>query len=193
MPQPIVAPPPAPPPPGFTQRKSPLGYTEYVVPPQHESEYFNNPNIRAMTQGDVVYYRQATDVPSTRTHERIHVGQNQLQQHPGVTQVMDALPAYAQRLMLPGMVASGKPETEPAAYLFNTPFTGPLQNEQQDWYNKYINLVYRADPRNTYNVEAAMPPALVSRNIATQPRPVGPPAPIPQMQERSLLDLVMGR
>ena len=195
------------------KRKSPLGYPEVVVPPDMYAEYglTGDTAARAMPSG-VTYYRQSQDVPDIRTHERIHIGQYQLQKQPTLLDVIQALKVFTDANYLSNQKNA---ESEIPAYEFSTPidpqkkaaiypqswtreranaiqaYTAYAQKQQQA-FNNYINLIYRLNPQSSFNVEAAMPDNLMTNYIRNVPRPVPPPPTVP-MEPRGLLDALFGR
>lgn len=195
------------------QRKSPLGYTETVVPPSLQSQYLRPGNM-ASTIGRSVYYRsQYADDPDVTTHERIHVGQNELSRTPTKEQIRGVLPGWTVNLG----AESASPAEEPPAYYFSSPAKTPDeataiypktpmfakardaaargaaagQRQQQDAYNAYVDLLYQLNPQQTAPVEAAMPDKLEREYVKTHPRPYAQQ--YPQMQEESLWHGIFGR
>ena len=176
---------------GLVERKSPLGYTEYVVPDSVRGRYLS-PATMAVTHGNTVYYgANVADDPVTQAHERMHVGQNQIAD-PGTDAVARALSPFTKTW---GDSDHGREYSyEEPAYDFSNPIdpvkspprSAEVAGAQQRAYNNYINLLYGTSHGNSHHVEAAAPERLERRYIETVPRPMLPPGPV--MKERSLLD-----
>ena len=200
------------------ERRSPLGYREVSVDPSstYGKLLFDaqSPDTSAIAIPDsrTNYFKSPHyNKPSTVTHERIHQGQFNLPNQPSLESIIQALSPINLPDLTRGYASVGPNRSdplEPPAYTFQqvdaattsvltksadpaaTPSYSyqPIGNRQQLAFNNYIDLMYRANPRSSYHLEAAMPDPLMTEYIRSHPRPA--PGQAIQPSPQSLLDLI---
>lgn len=198
------------------ERRSPLGYREVSVDPEslYGKRLFDahTPDTSAIAIPDTRtnYFKSSHyNNPRVATHERIHQGQFNLANQPSLESIIQALAPINLPDLTRGYASGGpgKPDPlEPPAYTFQqvdsptayvltkqaTPTSSysyqPIGNRQQLAFNNYIDLMYRANPRTSYHLEAAMPDPLMTEYIRSHPRPA--PGQAIQPSPQSLLDLI---
>jgi hypothetical protein len=200
------------------ERHSPLGYREVSVDPEslYGKRIFDahSPDTSAIAIPDTRtnYFKSSHyNTPSTVTHERIHQGQFNLANQPSLESIIEALSPLNIPELTRGYASAGPNRSdplEPPAYTFqqvDAPTTSvltkstnpaaspsytyqPIANRQQLAFNNYIDLMYRANPRSSYHLEAAMPEPLLAEYVRSHPRPA--PGQAIQPSPQSLLDLI---
>lgn len=202
---------------GVWERLSPLGYLEYVVSKEHANDplYGIGKSIGVARRNHwethlpyAIYSEEGVAEPGPTadknlTHERIHMGQMRLPNHPDIESVaMDILPPYyssleSVRRSMAGYEDGRMHATEPPAYAFERrvpeyDYGFDLyfdRQNQQEAFNRYIDAIHRLNPGQSYHVEAPMPDELIRNYVTSHPRPAVL-KPQVEMQERSLADTI---
>jgi len=184
---------------GLRRRLSPLGIEEFIVPENLQGKFNSGQNLaetRWTDKGPIISYREkyAYD-PTIQTHERIHAGQDLLENKPSLDQIIQSM-QFESRPELQAGYDTFFPHSEIPAYQFMRPMYDPeereeilrrgpkdyrvgamnrIEAEQQGKVNRYLDLMNKINYRNTEPLEAAMPDQLIREYIKSHAQPLFPP------------------
>jgi hypothetical protein len=182
---------------GIKYRRSPEGIREFIIPQGIQQSLFfaNNPHAQAYSlklplMAPMNVYKEQRIDPETETHERIHAGQQLLENQPTLEQLESIFGKRA-----PGRYNVRHPIMEIPAYNLSSPvedsYNKFLQNlprvreggfkrvvtpsdlieiqEQQAKYNQYMNLLEDLNLGNIEAAESPMPETFKRRRMMNWP------------------------